>query len=134
MKTVLYRPVFINPQAYYVFPQLATLEPKTTDFIEPAIFTGKLVVQFDDSLEYVALYELILFNRTLTPEEQQIVLQQILECDVCKYTYTAKDATVHVFREGVRELTTDDYIYPGETLYVTARVAEGYIEVYVLYV
>lgn len=57
MKTVLYRPVFINPQAYYVFPQLATLEPKTTDFIEPAIFTGKLVVQFDDSLEYVAQFE-----------------------------------------------------------------------------
>lgn len=57
MKTVLYRPVFINPQAYYVFPQLATLEPKTTDFIEPAIFTGKLVIQFDDSLEYVAQFE-----------------------------------------------------------------------------
>lgn len=366
MKTVLYRPVFINPQAYYVFPQLATLEPKTTDFIEPAVFVGKLVVQFDDSLEYVAqfentkeidlkdfagdhirisqitdlgsvvlgewilpggtklvpsvkipdmtpgiresmvlwysiakqgadpatlhdnptlydltgngyhakcegfewnintvndgalyfdgvdsmcvteglptledytivvkrkwlddreerwlcslgtgntgsvseslfwleggrlvsndyytyskayknpismpelftiqitstyngqhintstgvqqgdklfigcagnigihdthykmaLYELILFNRTLTPEEQQIVLQQILECDVCKYTYTAQNATVHVFREGVKELTTDDYIYPGETLYVTARVSPGYaVDYYVI--
>lgn len=81
----------------------------------------------------MALYELILFNRTLTSEEQEIVLKQMLECDVCRFTYTAQNATVHVFRGGDRELTTDDYIYPGETLYVTARVSTGYaIDYYVI--
>lgn len=26
MKTILYNPIFINPQAYYVFPQLYNLD------------------------------------------------------------------------------------------------------------
>lgn len=44
MKTVLYRPIFINPQAYYVFPQLYDIEPKTDNYIEQVIFTGFLLI------------------------------------------------------------------------------------------
>lgn len=44
MKTSLYNPVFINPQAYYVFPQLYDIQPKTDDFIEKAVFAGQLKV------------------------------------------------------------------------------------------
>lgn len=34
MKTILYQPIFINPQAYFVFPS----------FIEPANITGQLII------------------------------------------------------------------------------------------
>lgn len=44
MKTCLYKPVFVNPQAYFVFPQLYDMQPKTDDFIEQAIFTGRLII------------------------------------------------------------------------------------------
>lgn len=35
MKTILYQPLFINPQAYFVFPQLYHIE-KGDSYIEPA--------------------------------------------------------------------------------------------------
>lgn len=44
MKTSLYNPIFINPQAYYVFPQLYNIIPKD-DFVETAIFSGMLIVK-----------------------------------------------------------------------------------------
>lgn len=44
MKTCLYKPVFVNPQAYFVFPQLYDMQPKTDNFIEQAIFTGRLII------------------------------------------------------------------------------------------
>lgn len=39
MKTILYQPIFINPQAYFVFPQLYHIE-KGDSYIEPANITG----------------------------------------------------------------------------------------------
>lgn len=44
MKTILYNPIFINPQAYYVFPQLYDIEKGDT-FIEPAIYSGYLLIE-----------------------------------------------------------------------------------------
>lgn len=44
MRTSLYQPIFINPQAYNVFPQLAQIELGTDEYIEKAVYTGKLVV------------------------------------------------------------------------------------------
>lgn len=44
MKTILYNPIFINPQAYYVFPQLYDIE-KGDQFIEPAIYSGYLLIE-----------------------------------------------------------------------------------------
>lgn len=38
MKTILYQPLFINPQAYFVFPQLYHIE-KGDSYIEPANIT-----------------------------------------------------------------------------------------------
>lgn len=43
MKTILYRPLFINPQAYFVFPQLYHIE-KGDSYIEPANITGQLII------------------------------------------------------------------------------------------
>lgn len=43
MKTILYQPLFINPQAYFVFPQLYHIE-KGDSFIEPANVTGQLII------------------------------------------------------------------------------------------
>lgn len=44
MKTILYNPIFINPQAYYVFPQLYAIE-KGDSFIEPAAYSGYLIIE-----------------------------------------------------------------------------------------
>lgn len=44
MKTILYNPIFINPQAYYVFPQLYDIE-KWDSFIEPAVYSGYLLIE-----------------------------------------------------------------------------------------
>lgn len=44
MKTILYNPMFINPQAYYVFPQLYDIE-KGDSFIEPAAYSGYLIIE-----------------------------------------------------------------------------------------
>lgn len=43
MRTILYQPIFINPQAYFVFPQLYHIE-KGDSFIEPAYITIGAVV------------------------------------------------------------------------------------------
>lgn len=46
METILYKPLFINPQAYYVFPNInGRLEPKTGSGKEPAIFVGNIEVK-----------------------------------------------------------------------------------------
>lgn len=44
MKTILYNPIFINPQAYYVFPQLYDIE-KGDSFIDPAVYSGYLIIE-----------------------------------------------------------------------------------------
>lgn len=44
MKTILYQPLFINPQAYFVFPQLYHIE-KGDSYIEPANITGQLIIE-----------------------------------------------------------------------------------------
>ena len=43
MKTILYQPLFINPQAYFVFPQLYHIE-KGDSYIESANITGQLII------------------------------------------------------------------------------------------
>lgn len=43
MKTILYQPLFINTQAYFVFPQLYHIE-KGDSYIEPANITGQLII------------------------------------------------------------------------------------------
>lgn len=43
MKTILYQPLFINPQAYFVFPQLYHIE-KGDSYIEPANITGQIII------------------------------------------------------------------------------------------
>lgn len=43
MKIILYQPLFINPQAYFVFPQLYHIE-KGDSYIEPANITGQLII------------------------------------------------------------------------------------------
>ena len=45
MKTVLYKPIFINPQAYAVFPQLYDLQPNRDNYLEYAVFSGRLIVK-----------------------------------------------------------------------------------------
>ena len=45
MKTILYNPIFINPQAYYVFPRLTRyLQPDNESTAEPANYIGTIEV------------------------------------------------------------------------------------------
>ena len=70
MKTILYQPLFINPQAYFVFPQLYHIE-KGDSYIEPANITGQLII--NDLTKVLTstptLSDILLFNRTLTEYE-----------------------------------------------------------------
>lgn len=46
MKTILYNPIFINPQAYYVFPRLTKyLQPDNESTAEPANYIGTIEVK-----------------------------------------------------------------------------------------
>lgn len=46
MKTLLFNPIFINPQAYFVFPNLnGSLVQETEASIEPVIFAGTIEVK-----------------------------------------------------------------------------------------
>lgn len=57
-ETVLYRPVFINPQAYYVFPQLYDIEPRRNNiYKEQAIFAGRIDVYDVNSPDNVEHFE-----------------------------------------------------------------------------
>ena len=53
MKTILYQPIFINPQAYYVFPQLTQIEPDTDEYIEKVA---------RDTFGYVKPYEKVFID------------------------------------------------------------------------
>ena len=48
MRTILYQPVYINPQAYFVFPSLYHIE-KGDSYVEPAVYTGQLLIDVIDS-------------------------------------------------------------------------------------
>lgn len=52
MKTILYQPLFINPQAYFVFPQLYHIE-KGDSYIEPANITGQLIINNINCIAYL---------------------------------------------------------------------------------
>lgn len=53
MKTILYKPIFVNPQAYDVFPQLYEIYPNTEDYNEKAVFSGTLTVRnVNDDTDY----------------------------------------------------------------------------------
>lgn len=47
MRTILYQPVYINPQAYFVFPSLYYIE-KGDSYVEPAVYTGQLLIDVVD--------------------------------------------------------------------------------------
>lgn len=47
MRTILYQPVYINPQAYFVFPSLYHIE-KGDSYVEPAVYTGQLLIDAVD--------------------------------------------------------------------------------------
>lgn len=42
MKTILYQPLFINPQAYFVFPQLYHIEKGDSYMEEVTNFAGTI--------------------------------------------------------------------------------------------
>lgn len=44
MKTILYNPIFINPQAYYVFPRLTRWLRPDDSYKEPANYIGQIEV------------------------------------------------------------------------------------------
>lgn len=47
MRTILYQPVYINPQAYFASPSLYHIE-KGDSYVEPAVYTGQLLIDVVD--------------------------------------------------------------------------------------
>lgn len=65
MKTILYQPLFINPQAYFVFPQLYHIE-KGDSYIEPANITGQLIINnLSEGLTLTPMEEVANFAGTI---------------------------------------------------------------------
>lgn len=91
MKTILYQPLFINPQAYFVFPQLYHIEKGDSykdnsivyqtknKYNEQTIYPGDKqdtdtlfigTIRKDDSRSFIGCHgDILLFNRTLTEYE-----------------------------------------------------------------
>lgn len=68
MKTILYNPIFINPQAYYVFPNLnGQLVEQKDATIEPAKYSGiievKVIANGDSKL--IRYYSKLIQNQKL---------------------------------------------------------------------
>lgn len=70
MKTILYQPIFINPQAYFVFPLILTV--KDNNQVDFSIFAGKhiRISQYTDE-GAVVLGEWELPANTNTIEKQE---------------------------------------------------------------
>ena len=65
MKTILYQPIFINPQAYFVFPSLYHIE-KGDSYIEPANITGQLIINdLTNKLDFLNMEEVANFAGTI---------------------------------------------------------------------
>lgn len=86
MKTILYQPLFINPQAYFVFPQLYHIDKDNSivyqtknKYNEQTIYPGDKqdndtlfigTIRKDDSRSFIGCHgDILLFNRTLTEYE-----------------------------------------------------------------
>lgn len=68
MKTILYQPLFINPQAYFVFPQLYHIE-KGDSYIEPANITGQLII--NDLTKSLTSTPILNNEQTIYPGDKQ---------------------------------------------------------------
>lgn len=68
MKTILYQPLFINPQAYFVFPQLYHIE-KGDSYIEPANITGQLII--NDLTQSLTSTPILNNEQTIYPGDKQ---------------------------------------------------------------
>lgn len=96
MKTILYNPIFINPQAYYVFPQLYdnVSYMTTTSYNGGTISRGLLqdteylvlgAAGFNIDLNRAhessncAIYYFALYNKSLTPEEIEVEKERLNE-------------------------------------------------------
>lgn len=77
MKTILYQPLFINPQAYFVFPQLYHIE-KGDSYIEPANITGQLIIGLVLLLAFQKIIIIIkLINLNLISIRKQMILNLV---------------------------------------------------------
>lgn len=82
MKTILYNPIFINPQAYYVFPRLTRyLQPDNESTSEPANYIGTIEVK-------VIAYGDTTLKRTYT------------NTDLSKYSYCGQSITAGAAEDG----------------------------------
>lgn len=75
MKTILYQPLFINPQAYFVFPQLYHIE-KGDSYIEPANITGQLIINdLTQSLTSTPILNVVQDTNQVDKETQAEIIQ-----------------------------------------------------------
>ena len=71
MKTILYQPLFINPQAYFVFPQLYHIE-KGDSYVDFGLFKGKHIrISQYTNIGAVVLGEWYIPGTPTPPEPEQ---------------------------------------------------------------
>lgn len=124
MKTILYNPIFINPQAYYVFPRLTRyLQPDNESTAEPANYIGtievKVIAYGDTTLKRTytntaILYDqrtnggFAIFNRDFDTNENKVP------------AYRARNIGGSTYIDGI----LNKYIYASELKNITHNIVE----------
>lgn len=100
MKTILYQPLFINPQAYFVFPQLYHIE-KGDSYIEPANITGQLIINDLTKVLTSTPTNDIVIKVTGVSEELKLFVQDI------------NSVRQYISKDGVYKFTNNVYQFFG---------------------
>lgn len=83
MRTILYQPVYINPQAHFVFPSLYHIEKgdsSDTNILSLGANAYNLNLGRCQEFSNVAIYYFALYDKSLTPDEieqEKIKLNEI---------------------------------------------------------
>lgn len=119
MKTILYQPLFINPQAYFVFPQLYHIE-KGDSYIEPANITGQLIIN-TFTQDSVKSNKLLLTNNEpiLLADGSPILLAQDSPMRLDNLTLTPTIFTVKDNNQ------VDFNIFAGKHIHISQYTDEG---------
>lgn len=115
MRTILYQPVYINPQAYFVFPSLYHIE-KGDSYVEPAVYTGQLLIDVVDDADQTEQINQIKSNLNAeisraTQAEQNLATTLATKAD-SEAVYTKQETTdiVNAAKVTVNNTLTSDSI------------------------
>lgn len=112
MKTILYQPLFINPQAYFVFPQLYHIE-KGDSYIEPANITGQLIINdLTKVLTSTPTLNVVIENINTSTNDIVIKVTGVSE-ELKLFVQDINSVRQYISKDGVYKFTNNVYQFFG---------------------